>query len=448
MRIGLIFIILFFLISCSGQDQDYISLQGQISLEGNPQENLAEIRLFDYDDKPCDSLLIAYAETDHNGIFSIRIPRKDCYYKLHISSPGYKAITQDFISLKEYETIESNAELKRIRVGADCEDVRIIGDFNNWSFNAAYATKRIKDELYEVKIDYDQPKMAYQWAFGDQKKAFTIYESGKVYEYDFRGNYKIQSSSENGKYVIRIKTSDLCDDEIEGNKSVLEFPDNAVYEKLQLLESELSSDIINDLILDYYFFVEKDEPDLLRKIPRRTRKLKEKQAVEEFEFMSKLLDSLIEISTEEVVLNHALAKRVVLNVSIWGDSLNDMILSDYNRMTKIPVTEVDFFEALLSLIKIEKEPYRFLGGIREKINEESNPEFRAVLLVDYLFSVDQYLNEEGKYTEMILRELMPLLKQKNFSYSIKGEIEELYQMMKAKEKSLKPEVRFVLAEIE
>jgi 1,4-alpha-glucan branching enzyme len=76
--------------------------------------------------------------------------------------------------------LKANAFLKKIRVGADCENVSVIGDFNNWSLDAAYATKRIEEELYEVIIEYDKPQMEYQFAFGDFRKRYFVRTRKKI----------------------------------------------------------------------------------------------------------------------------------------------------------------------------------------------------------------------------------------------------------------------------
>jgi hypothetical protein len=447
MRLNLLLLFgLVLLSACGNSRNELLTIAGRIDLEESPRHSLVEVRFYTFDENLADSTVIAYAHCDHEGRYQVKIPRDNQYYKLHISSPGYYAIIQDFVLCDDSHTLTMNAFLKKIRVGADCEDVSVIGDFNNWSHDAAYATKRIDDELYEVWVEYEDTEMEYQIVFGDFEQTFTIYEFGKEYCYDHGGDYRIIAKSDNDDYSVRVRTTGLCDDDDPSISSILSFESNHVYKQIQSLENEFGAGNTEKMILDYIFFVEKDDPDLLKKIPRRKRKDLETKAKNELSSGMILLDSLISNPENQIIKDIALSKRIVLMSNLWGDSLSSEIWSNFMQMRKIPANETALFESILSIDKIQNEPYKYLGIIVDKINCEKSTEMKSRLLVDYYDFVDEYLNDEGKFTEMLLRGLVPMRNNSGLTYSLRSEIEELYDILKLKEKSLKPEVRFVLAD--
>jgi hypothetical protein len=255
------------------------------------------------------------------------------------------------------------------------------------------------------------------------------------------------SRSDNGKYTLRMKTTGLCDDDNPNIFSDLKFPMNEYYSQYQLLEKNFGGLLTEKLLLDYLFFVEKEDPELLRKIPRKKRKELASKVAKEMKSKQALLDSIIQNTNRGEVRDFAISKRIVINSSLWGDSLEVDILNDFDRIEIIPANSTAFFESFLSLSIIENEPYKYLGIIQDKIKRESDcSKLRIRLLTDYYYFVNEYLNEEGKFSKMILKGIMPFRKVKHLSEETKSEIEELYSNIKIKDKRLKPAVRYVMAE--
>lgn len=157
---------------------------------------------------------------------------KDGSYSFTISSLGVTHLnfagldhitTQIPIINDQNQNIELNVNLGGYSYLDSFDDVKIIGDFNNFDFNSSKPMTKQTDGTYTFSMNWDKPLFKYQLLNVESSKRSINGTQSEDYEYDGGGDYRSIVSTQNGVAKIIFDPQKLP---IITQKSVFEFKDS------------------------------------------------------------------------------------------------------------------------------------------------------------------------------------------------------------------------------
>lgn len=199
-NVFILIIIIIVIVGCSSKQKYF--LNGKVELiQSQIKENI-EIRLYKNVFRERENDLIDLVKTNAKGNFKIEIPDKNTKYKIHISYPNYESYRTDFIMIDENPKL--NVNLLPATISEKVSEVSLVGDFNNMNWENAAIMSRIDDNIYEIDVKYDQPKMRYQFLFDTEHHSFSDISNNVDYEYDHGGDYYSIIYSDTSDYKIKV----------------------------------------------------------------------------------------------------------------------------------------------------------------------------------------------------------------------------------------------------
>ena len=134
--------------------------------------------------------------TDKNGSYSVTISSIGVTY-LNFAGVNHRT-TQIPIINDQNQSIELDVNLGGYSYLDPIDDVKIIGDFNNFDFNSSKPMTKQADGTYTFSMNWDKPLFKYQLLNVEGSKRSINGTQSEDYEYDGGGDYRSIISTQNG----------------------------------------------------------------------------------------------------------------------------------------------------------------------------------------------------------------------------------------------------------
>jgi len=175
------------------------------------QTTIVHGKLLGADGKPMLRANINFSTIFEKTTKHVFTAEKDGSYSVTISSPGVAYLnfagvdhktTQIPIINDQDQNIELNVNLGGYTYLDSFDDVKIIGDFNNFDFNSSKPMTKQMDGTYTFSMNWDQPLFKYQLLNVESSKRSINGTQTEDYEYDGGGDYRSVVSAQ--KEIVKI----------------------------------------------------------------------------------------------------------------------------------------------------------------------------------------------------------------------------------------------------
>ncbi|MDQ7818585.1 MAG: thioredoxin-like domain-containing protein [Melioribacteraceae bacterium] len=165
----------------------------------NAQTTIVTGKLLGADGEPMLKSNISYSTIFEKQVKHNVIPEKDGYYSVTISSTGITYLTFAGLNHKAAsipivndsdQKIELDVNLGGYTYLSAFDEVKIIGDFNNFDFNTAKPMKKESNGSYTFTVNWDKPLIKYQLLNVEDSQRSINGTHSDDYEYDGGGDYQ------------------------------------------------------------------------------------------------------------------------------------------------------------------------------------------------------------------------------------------------------------------
>ncbi|MCB0281623.1 MAG: redoxin domain-containing protein [Calditrichaeota bacterium] len=179
------------------------------------------------------------SEIDSKGNFIFKLDPGN-YYNLYVTAADHIGYTVPIITDKKNVTIDLNMQLKANQYVDDFDNVKVVGDWNNFKMATASDLTKQENGTYTYEVESDKDEVAYQ-LFGLDVNGHTINGTNQDrFEYDGGGDYQSILRTKDGKAIIVfdpaklmiVKNDNLPSVEFPNNKEMAEIAE--IYQKSEL----------------------------------------------------------------------------------------------------------------------------------------------------------------------------------------------------------------------
>ncbi len=175
-------------------------------------------------DKPVKSFAVG-----EDGKFNIEIENEGVFF-LYFTAVDHEPILLPVINYNKNRMLSVNVKLRRNNYFDEFNTVKIMGDFNDFSFGTAKEMKKENDGIFSFEIKTEKPEFRYQ-LLGLVRGRSINGTMSDDYEYDGGGDYRSVVKVNNGKVKVVFDPAKLVRDEREES---VEFEDDNCIEKFLL----------------------------------------------------------------------------------------------------------------------------------------------------------------------------------------------------------------------
>jgi thiol-disulfide isomerase/thioredoxin len=432
--------LLVFAVSCS-HECDEFEIEGKVTLEGGNGNVPIEVRLYEYGYRQFDSTLLAKAEMEPNGEFEINVP-EGSRFKLHIAAPGYKNLITDFERLDiEEDEIECEVFLRKLRI-PPFDKVKVIGDFNEWVWAEGTMMTQQEDGSWAVEVEYPENEMMYQLIIGEVGQSIAFFSEGGKFEYDNGGDFREVLTSDNGKYKITLKEGDFARrDTIERPNSSLDFTEPQKYADYQFILDKLDQNEMQQLQMNYQFLVLRLNDDYIAHLTPEQIVKGAKNSEESFERKNIIIDSLLEVTTDQEMRDYLLCSKYNLLI-ITDDKKFEDALEIFDGIHGIPAPFGTTVPTFLYWDEVKAEPHKYLGKFQKIIDNTKDLNTRAWNQL-YLYNTMNDIDTTGGYEKACLKGLVDLKTWKGLDEQFYTTIDKEIASINLSKTDLAPDFDFV-----
>ncbi len=440
--IGLLIIIIV-IIGCSSKQKYF--LKGNVELKNSNIKKDIEIRLYNDVSREKEKDLIGLVKTNAKGNFKIEIPDKNIKYKIHISYPNYESYRTEFFMIDEIPKL--NAVLVPAAISEKATEVSLVGDFNDFKYDAAVIMPEIGNDLYESEIKYDQPKMKYQFLFDTESHSFSDISDNVDYEYDHGGDYYSIISSDSTTYKIIAdlnkypKYNDLTKKEISSGN----FIDAPIFNEYTEIKDEIEKMNLaaNVSMLMYEHRDKKTKKTYFRNYSDK----KIEELISEAKIQISKANTYIDSMLTKVLYSQSIDYLLDQKIYLKSGNLKDFDFTDFLKLFK-QINGLNFtrrngnYKTLMWYPEFKENEVEYLKMIKEKIINSYGENKRDRQLFYYYYSLsqfDQYIYKGKKYSGEILQGLAEI--ETNLPDK-KNDIEKLKNKIKLNSLDYAPEFSF------
>lgn len=438
----LIFLLLIvFAYSCSNNCQE-LKLEGKVTLEGGTGNIPIEIRIYEYGFRQFDSTMLAMTNANEQGEFELDIPEGN-RFNLHVSAPGYSNIITDFERLEiEEDDIKSKIYLRKLRI-PKFDQVKVIGDFNDWIWESALPMTKLEDGSWTVDVDFDKEEMGYQFLIGNTGRSLTFFKPGSEFVYDNGGDYKEILKSKDGKYQVTLKEGDFARrDTIERPDSKLTYSEPQKYADHQFLLNNFGTQDMQQLTMNYQFLVLRRNDDYIAHLTPEQIDRGARITQKSFENKKHMIDSLLDVTEDQQLLNYILCTKYEM-LSVEKEKDFEEAISIIDRISDIPAAFGTMSPSFLYWKEIKEEPHKYLGKIKGIVANISDDERRAWNELYYYTTIRDYIDTNGRFENMVIKGLNDLKKRKGLDEQLYKTIDKEIATIQLAKMDLAPDFDFV-----
>ncbi|NOG47546.1 MAG: TlpA family protein disulfide reductase [Calditrichaeota bacterium] len=176
-----------------------ITINGQIKNAEGKAPKFADAHIVEFGGSTSKPLKSTHA--DKSGNFSLQV-ESGKYYMLYLTAVDHKALTVPLVTDEKEITVDVTIQLKANNYKKTFEDVKIIGDWNKFSFRSAEDMKKTDDGTFIYSLKSDAEKVAYQLIDVDNDGHSVNGNMNNLFEYDGGGDYKSIVKTVNGSATI------------------------------------------------------------------------------------------------------------------------------------------------------------------------------------------------------------------------------------------------------
>lgn len=179
------------------------------------------------------------SEIDSKGNFIFKL-EPGTYYNLYITAADHIGYTIPIITDKNDVTIDVNIQLQANQYVNDFDNVKVLGDWNNFKMASAAEMNRQDDGTYVFELETDKDETAYQLYDLDVNGHTVNGTNQDRFEYDGGGDYQSIIKTKDGKARIIFDPKKLL---VVKNKNLpsVEFPNDT--EMSQIAEIQQKSEL-------------------------------------------------------------------------------------------------------------------------------------------------------------------------------------------------------------
>lgn len=424
--------------ACSSQKNDSVSISAKVTLEEKSENSLIEARLYSYFNP--DSI-VAYSKADANGSLQIELPKEKEYYRLHISSPGYRHAELTLPNMKGIVgDTELEVELVKEKVSEQFQEAYIIGNFCDWNFRQIRKFNK-DDNGYSVEIDFPGDSLEYQILFNTEKWAFFPQDAEGM-SYDDKGSYIGKEFNKEGKYKISFQKDDLAFySGAEVPLSTYEISSPTSYREYDKISSNFSYQKFNELLKYYRLFILRDNDDVIKFLPEAEIKAIGDKYGKMYEENAKLLDEMLASVKDPALRDILISTKIIQRIDIDKATYSD-VKTDFEKLTTIPIEQGAVISFLFQTEEIQQNPDELLKMIEKKINSIEDKQAKAVVELNYLGELGQKFNHSGEYSEFLIERSKMLLMENTLPEAYREITEQMLASLSLKSGNEAPDFEF------
>lgn len=402
-------LILGLIIGCSTKQKYF--LNGKVELIHSEVKEGIEIRLYNDVYKVSKDDIVKLVKTDKKGIFKLLIPNKNTKYKIHVSYPNYESFRTDFILIDDKP--ELNVKLNPAAISSDVKAVSIVGDFNNMNWDEALKMKKIDKSLYEIKIEYEKPKMRYQFLFDTEGHSFSDISNSEEYEYDHGGDYYSIANSDSSSYKINVNlnTYPRYYDSEKKEESIGVFHNSPVFNEYNNLKKNIEK---MDLIYYFSILIYEHQDEKSKKIFfRNSSDERIADLISEANVKIGIANTYIDSMLAKV--NYSQSKDYLLDQKLYLKKINRIDYSFtnswdlFNQIDNLSITQFNgSFDQFIYKPEFKEDEKNNFNIIKEKIRnsyEREQVDKQMFYFYSTLARYDKYYYKGKKYSCEILKVL-------------------------------------------
>jgi thiol-disulfide isomerase/thioredoxin len=305
------------------------------------------------------------------------------------------------------DEVECDVYLRKLRI-PEFDQVKVIGDFNEWDFQTAKPMTQQEDGSWTIEIEYPKKEMKYQFLFGDIGRSLTFFKLGSKFEYDNGGDYREILHSDTGKYTITLKDGDYTKkDTIERPDSKITFTEPQIYADYNFVLNNFNTQDLSQLQFNYQIVVLRLNDDYLGNM---TEEQVEKAAVKiekNYKRKQALLDSLIDVTKDQKILDYLYCTKYGFIRMKEGCKFDDA----YKIISKIHAFPSQFSSIAGSFMywdEVKAEPYKYLGKFQSIIENTKDPSSKAWNTMSLYETLAEYPDSVGDFSKLALKKLIEL----------------------------------------